>query len=127
MSGGLGALARVPKRVDSFYVSFFFAVVPKIALLVVFSRILFVCFYSWLFAWSHLLLLVSLFSVFIGALGALAQRKIKRFFVFSSISHVGFILLALSSGSVFGLSSAFFYLVIYFFIVFSIWSFFLFF
>jgi NADH-quinone oxidoreductase subunit N len=106
------------------FVSFFFAVVPKIALLVVFSRILFVCFYSWLFAWSHLLLLVSLFSVFIGALGALAQRKIKRFFVFSSISHVGFILLALSSGSVFGLSSAFFYLVIYLFIVFSIWSFF---
>lgn len=106
------------------FVSFFFAVVPKIALLVVFSRILFVCFYSWLFAWSHLLLLVSLFSLFVGGLGALTQKKIKRFFVFSSISHVGFIFLALSTGSVFGLSSAFFYLVIYLFIVFSIWSFF---
>jgi NADH-quinone oxidoreductase subunit N len=105
-------------------VAFFFAVVPKIPLLLVFSRILFVCFYSWLFAWSHLLLMVSLLSIFIGAFGALSQKKIKRFFVFSSISHVGFILLALSSGSVFGLSSAFFYLAVYLFMVFGMWSFF---
>ena len=105
-------------------VSFFFAVVPKIPLLLVFARILFVCFYSWLFVWSHLLLVVSLFSIFIGALGALSQKKIKRFFVFSSISHVGFMFLALSSGSVFGLSSAFFYLAVYLFMVFGMWSFF---
>jgi hypothetical protein len=46
------------------------------------------------------------------------------FFVFCFYWSVGFILLALSGGSVFGLSSAFFYLVIYLFIVFSIRSFF---
>jgi len=104
------------------FISFFFAVVPKIAFILVLSRIVYSCFYSWLFFWANLFLFSSFFSLFLGAFGALSQRKIKRFLVFSSITHVGYFLLGLSTGSVYGLSSVFFYLIIYVIMVFGLWS-----
>jgi NADH-quinone oxidoreductase subunit N len=106
------------------FVSFYFAVIPKIALFFVFIRVVFSCFYSWLFIWSNFLLFSACASLFVGALGAFSQRKIKRFLVYSSVSHVGYMFLGLSTGSLFGLSSVFFYLFIYICMVFGIWSFF---
>ena len=50
------------------------------------------------------------------------QKKIKRFLVYSSISHFGFIFLGLCCGSFDGVFSAFFYIIIYSFTMFIIFS-----
>ena len=49
----------------------------------------------------------------VGSLNALNQKRVKRLLVYSSITHIGFVLLALSSGSLFGLSTCFLYLFFY--------------
>lgn len=51
--------------------------------------------------------------MFVGSFGALKQVRIKRFIAYTSISQVGFILLGIASGTVFGLLSSIMYLFIY--------------
>jgi NADH-quinone oxidoreductase subunit N len=102
-------------------VSIFFACVPKLALLVGLSRLLFMCFFSFSFFWQSFCLFVALSCFFVGSFGALAQRKIKRFLAFSSIGHLGFILLGVSSSSLIGLQASYFYLILYMLIALSSW------
>lgn len=53
-------------------------------------------------------------SLLIGSLGAYIQTKIKRFFAYSSLNQLGFILLGLSNNFVrIGLISVFFFIVVY--------------
>jgi len=59
------------------------------------------------------LLLSSLLSLVIGTIVGLTQSRIKRLFAFSTISHVGFILLALSIHSVESTQAFMFYLMQY--------------
>ena len=54
-----------------------------------------------------------MFSVTIGSFVALKQKKIKRLLAYSSISHVGYMLLAFSANSIEGTQALFFYLIIY--------------
>ena len=60
-----------------------------------------------------LLLISSLFSLIIGTVVGLAQIKIKRLLAYSTISHIGFILLALSINSVQSVDSFIFYIIQY--------------
>ena len=60
-----------------------------------------------------LLLICSLFSLIIGTVVGLAQIKIKRLLAYSTISHIGFILLALSINSVQSIDSFIFYIIQY--------------
>jgi|ERR1700753_4294956 len=62
---------------------------------------------------KNLLLISSLLSLIIGTISGLSQHKIKRLLAFSSVSHVGFLLLALSIYSVKSIESFIFYLVQY--------------
>jgi len=55
----------------------------------------------------------SLFSLIIGTVVGLTQFRIKRLFAYSTISHVGFILLALSISSIESIQSFIFYLMQY--------------
>src|SRR3954471_24576587 len=59
------------------------------------------------------LLFSSLLSLVIGTIVGLTQTRIKRLYAFSTISHVGFILLALSIHSVESTQAFFFYLIQY--------------
>ncbi len=70
---------------------------------------------------QSLLIFVSILTVLFGMLGAFSEKGIKRFFVYSSMGHVGFILigLALSTGE--GLSSTFHYLPLYIITSFIMW------
>jgi NADH-quinone oxidoreductase subunit N len=52
-------------------------------------------------------------------MAALVQKKIKRLLAFSAISHTGFILLALCSGSYLSIKAATFYLIFYTLMTFS--------
>ena len=65
------------------------------------------------FSWSTSLLVSSLFSLIIGTVVGLTQFRIKRLFAYSTISHVGFILLALSINSVESIQAFIFYLMQY--------------
>jgi NADH-ubiquinone oxidoreductase chain 2 len=59
------------------------------------------------------LLFSSLLSLVIGTIGGLTQHRIKRLYAFSTISHVGFILLALSIHTVESTQAFMFYLIQY--------------
>lgn len=65
------------------------------------------------FSWTMSLLFSSLLSLVIGTIVGLTQSRIKRLFAFSTISHVGFILLALSIHSVESTQAFLFYLMQY--------------
>ncbi|EPS59417.1 hypothetical protein M569_15383, partial [Genlisea aurea] len=60
-----------------------------------------------------ILLLSSLLSLIIGSILGLTQFRIKRLFAYSTISHVGFILLALSINSTESIQSYLFYILQY--------------
>ena len=62
---------------------------------------------------KFLLLISSLFSLIIGTVVGLTQIKIKRLLAYSTISHIGFILLALSINSVQSIDSFIFYILQY--------------
>ena len=62
---------------------------------------------------KNLLLISSLLSLLIGTIVGLAQTKIKRLLAYSTISHVGFILLALSINTEQSIDSLLFYIIQY--------------
>ena len=63
--------------------------------------------------WMMLFLILGLLSIIIGNLGALFQTNIKRLFAYSTISHIGFVFLALSCNSSLGFDAAIFYIISY--------------
>ena len=63
--------------------------------------------------WKNLLLVVSLLSLVIGTILGLSQYKIKRLLTYSTISHVGFLLLALSINTEESIESFLFYIIQY--------------
>jgi NADH-ubiquinone oxidoreductase chain 2 len=65
------------------------------------------------FSWTTSLLFSSLLSLVIGTIAGLTQSRIKRLYAFSTISHVGFILLALSIHSIQSTQAFMFYLIQY--------------
>jgi NADH-ubiquinone oxidoreductase chain 2 len=62
---------------------------------------------------KNLLLISSLLSLIIGSLLGLAQTKIKRLLAYSTISHIGFLLLALAINSEQSIDSFIFYIIQY--------------
>jgi len=65
------------------------------------------------FTWTSGILFSSFFSLIIGTLLGLTQSRIKRLYAYSTISHLGFILLALSVNSIESNQSFIFYLIQY--------------
>ena len=63
--------------------------------------------------WQTLLIVLAVLSIAIGNVIAIAQSNIKRMLAYSTISHVGFILLGILAGTENGYSSAMFYVVVY--------------
>lgn len=65
------------------------------------------------YSWTYALLISSLLSLIIGTVVGLTQFRIKRLLAYSTISHVGFILLALSVSSIESTQAFIFYLIQY--------------
>jgi multicomponent Na+:H+ antiporter subunit D len=55
---------------------------------------------------GNVLMILSLISIAVGALGAIGQTDIKRMLAFSSVSQVGYIILGVSTGSILGFVGA---------------------
>jgi NADH-ubiquinone oxidoreductase chain 2 len=97
-------------------VTTFVAIVAKISILIFLLELVHYtnnCLFTSEYSWTSTLLLSSLLSLIIGTIGGLNQFRIKRLFAYSTISHLGFILLALSINSIESIQAFIFYLVQY--------------
>ncbi len=63
--------------------------------------------------WQTLLYIVIVLSITIANLFAIRQKNLKRFLAFSSISQAGYIMLAVISGTPYGMTSLIFYVLVY--------------
>ena len=94
-------------------VTLFFTMVPKIAALTVFIRFLFVPFFNLIDQWQMILVFLSIASMVFGAVAAIGQKNLKRLIAYSSISHVGYALAGLATGSNEGIQNSVLYIIIY--------------
>lgn len=63
--------------------------------------------------WQTLLYIVIVLSITVANLFAIRQKNLKRFLAFSSISQAGYIMLAVISGTPYGMTSLIFYVLVY--------------
>ncbi len=94
-------------------VTMFLSTVPKIAAVAMLVRILVDGMGAMHEYWSDLFMVLALLSIALGSVVALMQTNIKRMLAYSTISHVGFILLGFVTGVVEGYGAAVFYVLVY--------------
>ena len=94
-------------------VTAFMAAATKTAALVVALRVLVTAFPEQSDVWTVAVAVFAAISLVWGNLGALAQRDVKRLLAYSSISHAGFMLMAIAANSDRGAEALLYYLVPY--------------
>ncbi len=63
--------------------------------------------------WQQMLIVMAVLSLAIGNITAIAQTNLKRMLAYSTIGHMGFLLLGILSGDLIGYSAGMFYVVVY--------------
>ena len=63
--------------------------------------------------WQQMLIVMAVLSLAIGNITAIAQTNLKRMLAYSTIGHMGFVLLGILSGDLEGYGAAMFYIVVY--------------
>jgi len=91
----------------------FFAIVPKIAAVALIYRFCLVPFENFYLEWSQIVIFLSIASMFLGAIAAIAQSNIKRLLAYSSIGHIGYILIALVAANDDGVKASSIYMFSY--------------
>ncbi|MDN0075947.1 NADH-quinone oxidoreductase subunit NuoN [Crenobacter sp. SG2303] len=86
---------------------------PKLAAFVFVLRILVQGLGPLVADWQGMLVIIAVLSMAIGNITAIAQTNVKRLLAYSTVSHMGFLLLGLIAGTPEGYSAALFYTVIY--------------
>lgn len=86
---------------------------PKLAAFAFVSRILVEGLQPLVQHWSGMLIILAIASMALGNITAIAQTNLKRMFAYSTIAHMGFLLLGFISGDIEGYGSSMFYAVIY--------------
>ena len=94
-------------------VTLFFAILPKVAALTVFIKILYVPFLNLIEQWQMIIIFLSIASMIFGAVAAIGQKNLKRLIAYSSISHMGYTIAGLSTGTNEGIQSSIMYIFIY--------------
>ena len=94
-------------------VTAFLSTAPKIAVFAVLIRLLVYPFGEIIIDWGKIIIILSIASMIIGSLGALKQDDLKRLMAYSTINHIGFILMALVPGSEDGITAICIYLIFY--------------
>jgi NADH-quinone oxidoreductase subunit N len=94
-------------------VTAFLATASKVAGLGILIRLFYLPFFSFVHYWQGLLIALSIFSMFWGALGALTQENMKRLLAYSTIGHVGYLLAALSVANYQGIQVSLVYITLY--------------
>jgi len=94
-------------------VTAFFATAPKVAAMGLFARVMHDAFGGAVQDWSQVIALLSVLSMFLGAVAAIGQTNIKRLMAYSSIAHMGYALMGLAAGTAFGVQALLIYMAIY--------------
>lgn len=94
-------------------VTLFIGSAPKIAAFAFVMRLLVEGLQGLVQDWQGMLVIMAVLSMAIGNIVAIAQTNIKRMLAYSTISHMGFLLLGFLSGSLNGYSSSMFYVLVY--------------
>jgi len=63
--------------------------------------------------WQQMLIVMAVLSLAIGNITAIAQTNLKRMLAYSTIGHMGFLLLGILSGDLVGYSAGMFYVIVY--------------
>ena len=94
-------------------VTAFFAMAPKVAAVALLIRLFYQPFAGLAATWQPVLITLSFLSMFVGAFGALRQTNMKRLMAYSSIGHVGFLLMGIAALNAEGISATVTYLFFY--------------
>ena len=94
-------------------VTAFFATAPKVAAMILFTRVAYGAFGEIKSDWQQIVSFLAVASMFIGSIAAIGQKDIKRMMAYSSIGHMGFALVGLASGTEIGVQALLIYMSIY--------------
>lgn len=99
----------------------FLSIFSKALVLFILLKLLVGLFWSYKLFLIAILLPIGVVTVFVGMIGAFSEKVVKRFFVYSSMGHVGFMVSAFSLSTLSGISAAFHYLPVYIITSFIMW------
>jgi proton-translocating NADH-quinone oxidoreductase, chain N len=94
-------------------VTAFFAMAPKVAAMSLMVRLVMDTFAPITSDWQQIIIFLSIASMVLAAFAAIGQKSLKRLIAYSSIGHVGFALVGLSSGTQVGVEGVAVYMAIY--------------
>ncbi len=94
-------------------VTAFFATAPKVAAMALFARVMHDAFGGIVGDWQQVVALISVLSMYLGAIAAIGQSNIKPHMAYSSIAHMGYALMGLASGTAYGVEAMLTYMTIY--------------
>ncbi len=94
-------------------VTLFIGSAPKLAAFALIMRVLVEGLGSLQGDWQQMLIILAVLSIATGNLIAIAQTNIKRMLAYSTISHIGFMLLGILAGTPDGYAAAMFYTIVY--------------
>ena len=94
-------------------VTLYLGTIPKLGAYAMAIRLLVDALPSLVVQWQDMLIIMAVLSMALGNLVAIAQTNLKRMLAYSTISHMGFFLLGILSGSAHGYGAAMFYMLMY--------------
>ena len=94
-------------------VTAFFATAPKVAAMALFARVMHDAYGGIVDDWQKIVALISLLSMYLGAIAAIGQTNIKRLMAYSSIAHMGYALIGLAAGTALGIEALLTYMTVY--------------
>ena len=98
---------------------------PKLAVFVLLIRIFYSSFSGYITKWRYYIVILAVLTIVVGSFGGLEQKRLKSLLAYSSISHMGYTLIAFSTGTFEGMQTLFCYLFLYMIVGLFIWSIFL--
>jgi len=94
-------------------VTLYISTVPKIAAYAMTIRLLADGMQGLHDQWQHMVVILAVLSMVVGNIVAIAQSNIKRMLAYSTIAHIGFLLLGVLAGTASGYAASMFYVIVY--------------
>ncbi len=94
-------------------ITLYIGAAPKIAAFAMVMRLLVEGLGALHVHWQDMLIVLSILSLAVGNIVAIAQTNLKRMLAYSTISHVGFLLLGILAGTKEGYTASMFYVIVY--------------